>query len=491
MKKCIILTGLVLLSGCAVGPNYHAPKNDVADTWSSVTDVASTDAPLVQWWEVFNDPLLSKYIGMAAEHNNDVLTATSNILQARALRQIAASSFFPIIGADVNATKTYFSKNGPIFAIGPSTGTVPGTVSTATGLPFAAQVPQIQPLYNALFDASWEIDLFGKTRRTVEAADAVIGRTIENRNDTLLSVMAEIALNYMELRSFQKRSQLIEENIQILEKKAVLIHKQFETGYASRLEDENIQATLASERALLPDILAQIHQRIYAISVLIGAVPETLVEELLPVQPLPQAPETVAVGLRSDLLRRRPDIRVVERDLAAATAQEGVAVASFFPTITLIGDGGFQSLKLKNLFSLPSRTWALGGDINMPIFEGGRLMGNLKAKRAETAAIAHTYQQTVLNALEETESALVAFSQDLKTSNERNEATNRNQNLVALSQERNAKGLISLLNLLDTERQLNESQQQQLDSDTAKLLDLIALYKALGGGWETAFTEGN
>lgn len=479
----------VVLAGCAVGPNYKAPDNDVANTWVSESEVASSDTPLIEWWKVFEDPLLNKYIQMAAEYNNDVLTATSNILQARALRQIAASSFFPIIGADVNATKTYFSKNGPIFAIGPSTGSVPGTVSANTGLPFSAQIPQMQPLYNALFDASWEIDIFGKTRRTVEAADAVIGQTIEQRSDVLLSVMAEIARNYMELRSAQARSQLTLENIGILEKKSVLIHKQYETGYASRLDDENIQATLSSERALLPDIEAEIHRNIYTLSVLIGSVPETLIDELIVPQALPRAPNTVAVGLRSDLLRRRPDIRKVERALAAATAHEGVAVASFFPTITLIGDGGFQSLMVKNLFSLGSKTWAIGGDINMPIFEGGRLMGNLKAKRAETAATAHTYQQTVLNALEEAESSLMAFSQDLKTSKEREEETQHNRVLVGLSEQRNSKGLVSLLNLLDVERQLNASEQSLLTSNTNKLLDVIALYKALGGGWENAFDE--
>lgn len=487
MKKWIWMT--VVFAGCAVGPNYQTPENDVADTWVTESEVASSDEPLIEWWKVFDDSLLNKYIQCAAQYNQDVLTATSNILQARALRQIAASSFFPMIGADVNATKTYFSKNGPLFAIGPSTGSLPGTVSPATGLPFNAQIPQMQSLYNALFDATWEIDLFGKTRRTVEAADAVIGQTIEQRSDVLLSVMAEIARNYVELRSFQEQYRLVEENIGILEKKAVLIHKQFETGLVSRLDDENSQAALASEKALLPTIEAQIHQNIYTISVLTGAVPENLVEELITPQPLPSAPETVAVGLRSDLLRRRPDIRKVERALAAATAQEGVAVAAFFPTITLLGDGGLQSLALKNLFNLQSRTWAIGGDINMPIFEGGRLRGNLKAKRAETAATAHTYQQTILNALEEAESAIVAFTQDLKTCKERKEAVDHTKTLVDLSRQRNSKGLISLLNLLDVERQLNESEQSLLTSDTSKLVDLITLYKALGGGWESIYCE--
>ena len=310
------------------------------------------------------------------------------------------------------------------------------------------------------------------------------GSAIEARNDTLISVMAEIARNYMEVRSFQRQFQLVEENIDLLEKKEAIIYKQLEAGYVSRLDYENIQADLASERAILPDVKAQIYRAIYALSVLVGEVPETLTHELLPYSPLPKVPEAVAIGLRSDLLRRRPDIRRVERDLAAATANIGVAVASFFPTITLIGDGGFQSLMVKNLFSLGSRTWALGGDINMPVFEGGRLMGNLKAKRAETAATAHTYQQTVLSALEETESAIMAYSQSLATVKERKEATSSYHNLVFLSKARHRTGLISLLNLLDTERQLNNSEQQLLSSDTASLLNLVSLYKALGGGWE-------
>lgn len=483
MRKVALL---LLLTSCAVGPNYKAPENTITDNW---TTTATAETPVTEWWKLFNDELLDKYIARAAEYNNDILTAESNILQARALRQVAASSFFPHVGADVNATKTYFSKNGPIFAIGPSTGSLPGSVSPGTGLPFSAQVPQIQSLYNALFDATWELDLFGKTRRTVEAADAVIGRTMEERNDVLISVMAEIARNYMELRSLQKKSQLVEENIQLLEQKELIIQKQLAAGYVSELNYQMILAELASEKALLPDLKAQIYRNIYAISTLTGDVPETLVPELLEPKPLPSAPDTIAVGLRSDLLRRRPDIRRAERELAAATANIGVAVASFFPTVTLVGDGGLQSLALKNLFSMGSKTWALGGDILMPIFEGGRLMGNLKAKRAESAAAAHIYQQTVLSALEETETALISYTQDLSTTSERLDATEKYRNLVFLSEQRHSGGLTSLLSLLDTERQLNTSEQQLLDSTTASLLDLVTLYKALGGGWEIAVSQ--
>ncbi|MGD0665355.1 MAG: efflux transporter outer membrane subunit [Rhabdochlamydiaceae bacterium] len=481
MKK---IAALMILAGCAVGPNYKQPENNVSNTWAMAAPETSNDAPLVEWWKVFNDELLNKYIAKAAEYNNDVLTAESNILTARAVRQIAASSFYPHIGADVNATKTYFSKNGPLFASSPSEGELPGTVSPITGLSLFPEFPQIQNLYNALFDMSWEIDLFGKTRRTVEAAQAIIERTIEQRNDTLLTVMAEIARTYMELRSSQKRAQLVEENIQLLEQKELIVQKQLEAGYVSRINYELILAQLATERSLLPDIKAQIYRGIYTISVLTGDVPETLVEELTVPKDLPQVPDLISVGIRSDLLRRRPDVRKVEREMAAATAGIGIAVASFFPTISLLGDGGFQSLMVKNLFSMGSKTWALGGDFKLPIFEGGKLMGNLKAARAETAASGHRYQQTVLSALEETESAIMSYTQDLNTTREQTESTEKYRNLVFLSHERQSRGLTSLIDLIDTERQLNESEQSLLGSQTSSLIDLVTLYKALGGGWE-------
>lgn len=488
MKKLLLL---LLVFGCTVGPDYKAPENTISNEWSSPAETAA-EPPLTEWWKVFNDPLLNKYIEMAATNNQDVLTAEAHILQARAIRQVTASSLFPQIIADVNATKTYFSKNGPVFAIGPSTAgtegvvspSTTGSVSGTTGLPFQVQVPQIQSLYNALIDVSWEIDLFGKTRRSIQAQDATIESTIEQRNDTLISVMAEVARNYVEIRSNQRRAQLIEENIDFLGQQARVVEKQLEYGYVSELDLENIQASLATARANLPDLIAQVYRGIYTLSVLTGNMPETLLEELLPVQPMPRAPEKIAVGLRSDLLRRRPDIRGSERALAAATANVGVAVASFFPTITLLGDGGFQSLSIKNLFTARSKTWAIGGDINLPIFQGGSLIGNLKASRAATEAAAHVYQQTVLQALEETESALIAHSQAIKTAQQLHEATEKRGQFVLITRERHEKGLVNLINLLESQIELNQTEQKQLDSDSAVLLDLILLYKALGGGWE-------
>lgn len=484
----LAIFALLLLGGCLLGPKYTPPVNCVSEEWveEALSDdvTFSKDNPLTDWWNLLEDPLLTHYIEMAACYNNDILRAEALILQARAMRQIAASNLFPQVSADINAVKTYFSKNGPVFAIGPATGSISGTTSSATGLPFSLQIPQIQPLYTALLEVSWEIDLFGKTRRGVEAAEATIGTTIEQRNDILISVIAEIARTYVELRSNQKLSKLLKENIELLDEAAVIVNKQLESGYVNKLDYENIISELSAAHAKLPDVHAQIYRGIYTLSILTGNVPERLVDELLEERPLPELPVEIAVGLKSDLLRRRPDVRAAERQLATATANVGVAVASFFPTITLLGDGGFQSLKIGNLFSWKSRTWALGGDINMPLFTGGNLTGNLKATQAATCAAAYAYQQIVLTALEEAESALAAYSDSVKASNYLFDVEESNRSIALLSRERHEKGLVDLINLINAERNWVASEQNLLQGDTNALINFISLYKALGGGWQ-------
>lgn len=479
---------LILTAGCMVGPTYSPPENTTCNQWVSTeeddADSLSHGDPAAEWWKIFQDPLLEKYIQLAAYYNNDLLTAESNILQARAMRTIAASSLFPQVMGDLNGTKTYFSKNGPLFSIGSAAGDPTITTSAITGLPFTLQVPQIQPLYNALFDVSWEIDLFGKNRRSVQAAEANIGSAIEHRNDVLVTILAEIAKTYVEIRSFQKQAILVEENISLLETNAKIVAKRKQTGYDNQLSEETIQAQLATARSQFPHLIAQVYQGIYTISVLTGNPPETLMEELLPIQPLPQIPGKIGVGLRSDLLLRRPDVRQAERQLAYATANIGVAVASFFPTVTLLGDGGFQSLKIGNLFSWNSRTWALGGDISIPIFQGGSLIGNLRAAEAATSAAAYTYQQTVLKALQEAETTLKFYLEDLETSRHLGAAVTRTDHLFRLTEQRYSKGLVGLLDVLTVEQQKIAAEQSLLSSDTSTLLDLISLYKALGGGWQ-------
>lgn len=477
----------VFLSGCMVGPNYTPPEIQVSKDWG-VPEEQIGEVKL-NWWEEFHDPLLTEYIQKAALCNYDVLAAEARILRARAIRQISASSLFPQVNADINATKTYFSKNGPVFAIGPASGNSGDTTSPVTGLPFAVQIPQIQNLFNALFDATWELDLFGKTRRTVEVADALIGSAIEERNDVLISLFAEIARNYFELRGNQKRKELLEETLGILDEKASIVEIQWEAGYANRMDVESVEEEFLQAQAQIPDIIAEIYRNIYTLSILTGQMPEDLVEPLLKPSEFPTPPDAIAVGLRSDLLRRRPDVRKAERDLAAATASIGVAVASFFPTISLVAMGGLQSLNLPSLFRWDSRTWAYGGDANVPVFQGGKLVGTLHLTQAEQKSLAFTYQQTVLNAIQDAESSLIAYKQGKERSKFYRDFVEKAFSIYEISEIRWKTGFKSRIDLLDRQREWVESQLTLLNSDTQLLLSVAALYKSLGGGWEIEVSD--
>ncbi len=464
-----------------VGPNYCKVDPQVSNEWA--TSAPSQEEPPYHWWDLFDDPLLTEYMQRAATCNNTILMAEANIVKARAFRQVSASALFPQVDLDLNATRSYFSKNGPVFAIGNPTGSTIGSVSPNTGLPFVLQIPQVQNLYNALFDASWEIDLFGKTRRGVEASQAQIEESIETKNDLLLTLFAELAKNYVELRSNQTLLHLLEEKVSILKKNREITRKRYAFGFTNKIPLENIEASLREATLRLPPVRAEIYQGIYAISVLIGAPPECLVDELLERGHLPKVPSAIALGLRSDLLRRRPDVRVQERRLAAATANIGVAVASFFPTLTLVADGGLQSLALSNLFTGRSKTGAIGGDFNTPVFQGGNLIGNLKMSKAQEAIAAYSYQQTMLNALKEAESALVTFTEDRKVIEDRKSVVKTYLELNYLAKERNRKGLVNLLDVLEAQANLNTQEEALLASETRVLVDAITLYKAIGGGF--------
>ncbi len=345
-------------------------------------------------------------------------------------------------------------------------------------------MPKQFDLFNNFLDATWEIDIFGKTQRSVEAAQAQLESTIEQRNDLLVSIFGEIARNYIELRSSQKQKMLLEKNIDLLQQNVELIQKRYSSGYSNLLDLEQIDIQLNQALSALPAVSTAIYRTIFALSVLIGEPPETLLEELLPFQPLPFLPECLSIGLRSDLLRRRPDIREAEWNLAQATANIGVAVASFYPSFTLLGLFGLSSIKLRNLYTPNSKNWVYGADINLPIFQGGQLTGNLKIAEAQAAAAAFAYQQTILNALRDTETALVSYEEDVKTMKEFEKIVGGNEKLTRLAYLRYTKGLVGRLDYLNSELILNNAELSLLQSETNAFLDLISLYKALGGGWE-------
>lgn len=475
----ILILASLLLSSCKVGPNYTPPNTPICDNWVA-PEQSTNDTPDVQWWQKLEDPQLIRLITNAVTFNNDLKVAEANVVRARALIQVTAADLFPKIGADLNALRVHLSRNGFVDLISASDAVTPAPVPT---------VPQNINLYSALLDASWEIDIFGKTRRAIENSRAMYQAQIEQRNDVLISIVAEVARDYVQLRSAQKNWELVNNNIELLSKNVTLMRNRFKSGLSNSLDLQRLEAELAVALGTRPPIVAQIYQNIYAISVLTGVPPETLICELISPKPLPEPPCELELGVRSDILRRRPDIRRAERELAAATANVGVAVANFYPSFTLRGFFGLQSIELRKLFQPDSKTWLYSGTFNIPIFQGGLLMGNLKASEAATVAAAFTYQQAVLTALEEAEGALVAYTQDQLAVQQQEEAVARVREVSRLSNNRLQSGLINLTDWLDSERQLISSEQSLLTSQTQVLLDMIRLYKALGGGWE-AFCGG-
>lgn len=471
MKRFICLTSTLFLASCMVGPNYQPPENTVTDVWSTPSDTVNC-APITDWWTLFNDPILTKYIQAAAKHNGSVLIAEANILQARALRQISAADLFPQLGAYDSVSKYHYSKNGLIL---PSIG--------------GAQPQKVQDLFNFIFDATWELDLFGKTRRGVQAAEATIERKWEERNNILLSVIAEMARTYIEVRGYQKQQELTESAIALLEQQLEIVRSRFKHGYASQISYESTLADLATAKANLPTIFAEIYRGVFTLSMLTGELPETLLSELLEPRPLPKVPETIAVGLRSDLLRRRPDIRGAERQLASATAEIGVAIASFFPSITLGAIGGLQSLHLHNLFDPSSNIWEIGGNSYLPLFQGGKVSGNLQVQKAAAVAAYQTYQQTVLQALEESESTLASFIQEKETAHQYLVAAEKYRAIAELSYCRYEKGVSNRYDALTAKKLFISAEQTSIQSQTTVLIKLIALYKALGGGWDAVDSQ--
>lgn len=474
MKKQTFLLAtslLVFMSSCVVGPNYRPPENIIPEEWASIEAVpvspANDDRPLIEWWRAFEDPFIDRYISKAAAFNYNIQVAAARVVEARAIRKATAAALFPQITAKQDDSHIVQSLNGYLSLIPPP-----------------ITIPRAQNLYIALFDASWEIDIFGKNIRKVEAANALLGSAIENRNDVLLTVLAETAATYVEVRSSQEQIRLTDGLIKVLENNAELVRKRLQKGVSNKLDLDRIEAELAIAISGRPKNQSNLYAAIYRLSVLTGELPEALLSELLEPHPLPYTPKNISLGIRSDLLRRRPDVRKAERDLAASSAEIGAEIAAAFPSFSLTGNWGVESLRLSNLFTLPSKTWTYGSHLVVPLFEGGRLVANIQASEAVFEAQTANYRQVVLKALEEAETYLMAFTQDLETVLYLDKSLQNNRNLTYLTQKRYERGTVNLLELLDSERQLIAAEQILLNNRTAALLDLIALYKSLGGGWE-------
>lgn len=468
--KSILTIGICacLLTGCTLGPNYNAPFFAFGEkTWADGgTDQASyiLNAKIEQnWWQNLNDPTLNALVDEAVNANLDIKIAKKNLERADALLSQSRSGLFPRVDAQGGMTRRKLSEN--------------------SGIPTGPQNPRIQDFYDAGLVSNWEIDIFGGTRREIAASYARFESLVERTRDTLLIVLSEVARNYIELRGAQQRSLVIENNIALQDKTVALVKRRFDVGDASDFDYSRALAQLQATKARLPNISGQINTLIYRLSVLTGQPPEALLADLSPVQDMPVNPDIVKVGLRSELLQRRPDVRAAERNLAAEINDIGARVADLFPKFTLTGSVGFESIGTSDFISSSSETWRIGPGISWPIFSAGLIRAQIDAEEAEADAAIFEYEKTVLLALEDAETALVQYGRELEARAQLQSVVNTRAKNIRLAKKRYESGLDSLTNLIDTEREALNSEEELIASETALLLKLTRLYKSLGGGW--------
>lgn len=468
---------LVSLSGCMVGPNFQRPHPDVPAEW-----VGPSPAPgavplelvdLSSWWTSFEDPALTALIKRAVESNLDLRQAQARIRQARAARGIALSGF----GPSLNVPGSYRRSRSPGGETGRTSG-LPGADTQSRG--------PLTSSYQVGFDAAWELDIFGGIRREVEAAEADIEFAVEGHRSVLVTLLAEVARNYVDLRSFQQRIILAERNLEAQKHTARLTRQRFEGGFVSGLDVANADAQVATTASRIPLLESSLQQTMYRISVLLGLEPGSLMQELTPALEIPVSSPAVPLGVPSDLLRRRPDIRQAEADIHGATARIGVATSDLFPRFNILGSAGYQSPRVGALFDSVSGFWSIGPSITWRIFDSGRIRSNIELQRALEEQTLISYRQTVLTALEEVENALIASAKEEEHRNGLVQAVAANRRAVTLATMIYTEGQTDFLNVLQAQRSLYDTEDALAQSTRTVSVNLIALYKALGGGWAPA-----
>ena len=420
---------------------------------------------IVEWWKTFNDPELDSLIGRAVRSNYNLRLAEGRVLEARATRSGAVADFAPTIDSSAAFTRDRISPNG-------------------------TTIPVPQPLYHNLydghFDATWEIDVFGGKRRTLEEDTANLAASREDLRDTLVTLLGDVARNYLEVLGAQQRLVIASNNIAAQVDSIKLTQQRFKAGLTSELDVRQAEALLASTEATVPTMQTTLKQSIHALGVLLGEHPGALLEELSSTEPIPAMPPTVPVGLPSELLRRRPDIRRAERQLAAATADIGVQTAQLFPQFSLTGTAGLQSISASDWFTGGSRYWSFGPTITWNIFDFGRVRSQIHAANARQQQSLDTYEQTVITAFQDVEDSLVAFANEQTRHLALNDSVIANRRAMEISTELYRTGNGDFLSVLDSERSYFSAQDQLVDSQRIVTENLVTLYKALGGGWEIA-----
>ncbi|MCK9605331.1 MAG: efflux transporter outer membrane subunit [Methylomonas sp.] len=453
-----------LLSACAVGPDYQMPEKPLPAGFANAAHAEFSDRALeVDWWKSFNDAQLIALVDQALQHNFDLKAARANLAEARALYLETGLNLLPTVTSHANYTEQKRS---------------------AGSLNNRAFVPRELKLYNTGFDASWELDFFGRVRRNVEASNDEVEALDASLRDVSVSLIAEVAMNYFELRGLQNQLAVARQNADNQTQTLALTQAKVENGRGTELDTARALAQLETTRAGIPSLESTIMRTIHRLSVLTGKLPAALSETLAQPLPLPKAPDVLQIGNPAQLLKRRPDIRIAERNLAAATARIGVATADLFPRVTFVGSISLEASTLSAMVAPGSDSYSVGPKISWAAFDLGRVYARIKAADARAESSLANYEQTVLNALEETENALVNYNKERTRRALLTNAAQASEKARELAQLRYREGIADFLTVLDSEARLLQDQSQLAQSETATATALTAVYKALGGGWQ-------
>ena len=454
---------LLVLAGCAVGPDYHRPSTPVDAHYTNAGQPGLAEGEaLERYWTSFADPLLNSLVDDAIGHNKDLATAAANLRAARAARRLAGFDQFPTVTFSGAYTHNLYAQQQ---------------------LPGVDQHDREFDTADAGFDGLWELDLFGRVRRNVEAARADVGAASAILQDARVSVIAEVARDYFVLRGLQDQLALTERNADSQLNTLKLTRVRLEAGRGNELDTTRAEAQWRTTLASIPTLEALIATTMYRISVLTGRPPAALNEQLQP-QPAPNLPPLNSIGTPELLLRRRPDIRIAERRLAGATARIGVAVGDLFPKVTLTGNFGYLAPTFSELGEGEARFFSIGPGISWAAFDLGRVRARISTARAETDAAFSSYEGAVLNALEDTEGALVSYGRSQSHRESLASAAAASDKASDLARKRFEGGLVDFLEVLDAERTALTAELLFSQSRTDEATSLIAVYKALGAGWD-------
>jgi NodT family efflux transporter outer membrane factor (OMF) lipoprotein len=466
MNRRLLLCGCgaFLAAGCAVGPDYRAPEPAAPAAWHATLDRglrpgAADTQDLATWWTRLGDPMLNRLEERAVAANLDLRQALARVREARARRGVAQADLYPSVAANAKASRSRGSAE-----------IAPRTTTT---------------LYDLGFDASWEIDLFGGTRRSVEAAQADLEASEADLRDALVTLSAEVARNYLDLRTQQARLASAEANLQAQADTYRLAKDRYDLGAANRLAAEQARYNLESTRSQVPPLRTVIEQAKSRLAVLLGQAPGSLAADLDAAGPLPTPPADVAVGIPADTLRRRPDVRRAERKLAAQTARIGVATAELYPKLSLLGSIGLESLLVSRLWGRDAVTQQLAASGSWSLFDAGRVRRNIDVQNALQEQALAAYEAAVLQALEEVESGLVAYGQEQQRRDSLATAVEAARQAEKVARDRYEVGATDFQSVLDAQRSRLSLEDQLAASQGQVVANLASLYKALGGGWET------